>query len=202
MVMPDIPTAESQKTGETSESPTTQGADSRVPYDRFAQVVTERNTARADLKTLADRLDALERDDLVKKEDYKALAEKAQEAEAVAKADAVASSRELLRVRVGAQTGLPVALAERLQGDTFEEMLEDAKRLQEIIPATQPPAASTDAGQPSTQPPATTLDRNQQRMLSTFNQYLSDDDKLTSEQYLKLADGWNPAKPAGMDDSS
>ena len=202
MTKSQISTAESQTTDDVSEGPTTQGVDSRVPYDRFAQVVTERNAARDERQKLADRLDALERADLVKQEDYKTLAEKAQEAEATAKANAVASSRELLRVRVGAQIGLPVALAERLQGNTFEEMLEDAKRLQELLPSTQPPAAPTDAGQPSTQPPSLTLDRNQQRMLSTFNQYLSDEDKLTPEQYLEFSNGWNPNKPVERDDAS
>lgn len=45
------------------------------------------------------------------------------------------AQREANRYKVIAATGLPEALANRLTGDTYDEMLADAKSLAEIIPA-------------------------------------------------------------------
>lgn len=45
------------------------------------------------------------------------------------------AQREANRYKVIAATGLPEALANRLTGDTYDEMLADAKTLAEIIPA-------------------------------------------------------------------
>lgn len=52
---------------------------------------------------------------------------------------------ELLRVRVAAKKNLPSELAERLRGDTEEELEADADRLSELVKPGKP-SVDTDAG--------------------------------------------------------
>lgn len=52
---------------------------------------------------------------------------------------------ELLRVRVAVKKNLPSELAERLRGDTEEELEEDAERLSELVKPGKP-SVDTDAG--------------------------------------------------------
>lgn len=87
---------------------------------------------------LENRLKALEDRDKTEAQklaDGKAAAEKA----AADSAAEVAKARtELLRMQVAAQHKLPAELAGRLQGETAEEMAEDAKALLKVVGAQAP----------------------------------------------------------------
>lgn len=71
-------------------------------------------------------------------------AEKAEEARKALEARAEKAEAELLRQRVAYKHNLPPEIAERLRGDTEEELEEDAKSLSELVKAG--PSVDTDAG--------------------------------------------------------
>lgn len=77
---------------------------------------------------------------------------------------------ENLRLRVGYELGLPIHLADRLQGDTREEMIEDAEKLLELVapakrPATRTPTETPRGGSdPAQEPEETDLGKIGARM--------------------------------------
>lgn len=71
-------------------------------------------------------------------------AEKAEEARKALEARAEKAEAALLRERVARKHNLPPEIAERLRGDTEEELEEDAKSLSELVKAA--PSVDTDAG--------------------------------------------------------
>ncbi len=113
-----------------------------IPYDRFQQVVGERNKLKADLEALAresksagERLTA---------------AQQELEKQRTALAEALAQSA---RLQAAVEIGLPLAFADRLRGPTAEELHADARRLLEYVkpasPGVPPPASG---GQPPAPP--------------------------------------------------
>ena len=98
-----------------------------VPYERFAEVIGERNALKAQLdeaQSAAERASALER-------------------------DLQAATLATVRLRVAAQSGLPLELAERLQGNDESALQEDAKRLAQYLKPREygvpPPSGGTPA---------------------------------------------------------
>lgn len=87
--------------------------------------------AQADLKTYEDR--------------DKSDADKAEEARKALEARASKAEAELLRLKVAQKKNLPPELAERLRGETEEELEEDAERLSELVKPGKSPV-DTDAG--------------------------------------------------------
>lgn len=76
---------------------------------------------------------------------------------------------ELLRTKVGAKTGLPEQIVERLKGDTEEEMLADAESFLEIVSPKRPPSqkpaeALRGGGRPAEEPEETDLSKIAERM--------------------------------------
>jgi len=185
-----------ENTGNSTDSPTTQGQDNRIPYDRFKSVVDERNAARQSLEALQQRVEELENQKLAEQEDYKTLAEKAKEQAAQAAQESERSRLALLRYQIGNELGVPSALVPRLSGKSADEIRNDAQTLMESLP--RPQAPPTDAGQPGSSDPGIQLSNQEQLFLGTFNQFLDKDDQLTPDEYKSLADGWNPAAPSGM----
>jgi hypothetical protein len=103
-----------------------------IPYDRFKEVNDEN-------KELKDRLTAIEQKQkeaedkaLKEKEDYKTLFEQKE-------AELKNRDKELLRLRVAQKKGLPADLANRLMGDTEQELEEDADKLLEFVKQDTPP---------------------------------------------------------------
>lgn len=74
----------------------------------------------------------------------KSEAEKAEEARKALEARAAKAEAELLRLKVAAKKNLPTELAERLRGDSEEELEADADRLSELVKT--PKTVDTDAG--------------------------------------------------------
>lgn len=72
-------------------------------------------------------------------------AEKAEEARRQLEERASTAEAELLRLKVAAKKNLPIDLAERLRGNTEEELEADAERLSELV-KTDIPSVDTDAG--------------------------------------------------------
>ena len=124
---------------------------------------------QAEAKKNADAAARLADIENASKSETERLTSAAQEATArAAKAESA-----LLRYQVAAEMGVPAALAARLQGDTEDELREDAERLLALVPTppdgapTKPPPARFDGGPRGTgEPPKP--DPNE-----TFRRYLS-----------------------------
>lgn len=86
------------------------------------------------------RLQLKEYEDSKKSEEQKLT-----EAKAAAEKEAAEAKLDYLRLKVGTSKGLPAAVAERLRGETEEEMAEDADRLLELIKPGSP-SGSADGG--------------------------------------------------------
>ncbi len=117
-----------------------EGSPAPVPYERFQQVIAERNKHKADLDALQAReREWHERQSALTQERDQAL----REAQAVRAAE--------LRTRVAATSGLPLEFADRLVGSSEDELRADAARVQQYLkpasgPGVPPPPAG---GQPA-----------------------------------------------------
>lgn len=109
----------------------------------------ERAAKKAAEKRAADAEARLKKLDEEKLSDQEKATRRAEEAEQRANA---AESRAL-RLEVVTESGLPAAMAGRLQGSTKEELLADAETLRSLM---GPPATATNGdGQGGTEPPGT-----------------------------------------------
>ena len=95
-------------------------------YERLHKNVTDHATSiEARLKTLGGEVEKSTKDDLTKLKEELA-AERAE----------IAKTRlELDQRKAAAEAGIPATLAGRLAGETYDELLADAKALAEIVPA-------------------------------------------------------------------
>lgn len=85
--------------------------------------------------------------------------DKLAEAKAAAEKEAADAKRDYLRLKVGTAKGLPPEVAERLRGDTEEEMTEDADRLLTIFKPGAP-TGSADGGNQGKTPASDKQDMN------------------------------------------
>ena len=106
-------------------------------YERLHKNVTDHATSiEARLKTLGGEVEKSTKDDLTKLKEERA-AERAE----------IAKTRLELDQRKAAQeAGIPATLAGRLAGETYDELLADAKALAEIVPAGRSGSGSSSAG--------------------------------------------------------
>jgi Skp family chaperone for outer membrane proteins len=122
--------------GKTTEDPPLAAAGEKA-LEAFKQRARE---AEAALKDRDAKIKAFEDRD---KTDQERLAEEVAQAKAdaeAARAEAQTAKVEADRIRVGAELKLPLDVADRIQGTTYEEMLEDGKKLA----AWAKPAEATD----------------------------------------------------------
>ena len=90
------------------------------------QAEQEAATKKAAAKAEAEKLAA--------QQEWQQLAQTRQDELAVALGRIEAMTVDNLRIRIATKMGLPAPLAERLRGTTEEEIMEDAKALQKLIP--------------------------------------------------------------------
>jgi hypothetical protein len=103
-----------------------------VPYDRFQQVVKER-------QDLEKRLEALEKAEKEKADKEAADQGKWKELAEKRELELKVERLRLTRLEVGAKKGIPVDLVGRLQGQTAEEIEKDAEALLAFLkPASGP----------------------------------------------------------------
>lgn len=112
-----------------------------VPYSRFAKVNHERKAAQEEVKALRDRLAAHERSQAEAQGQFQKLYEDAKGQIATLQSQMQAIQVAALRTRIGADVGLPGALAERLVGEDEDSLRADAERLKALLPAAPPPVA-------------------------------------------------------------
>lgn len=152
---------------EAQEAPDTE----QDPVD--TEVVEEQDDSDAD-----ESFDAREALKKIRKQnsELKSLRARAKEAEQKANQSTEEKDRELsmlraelLRTKVGAKTGLPEQIVERLKGDTEEEMLADAESFLEVVSPKRPPSqkpaeALRGGGRPAEEPEETDLSKIAERM--------------------------------------
>lgn len=120
-------------------------------FDRERAMATIK-AQREEAKKLKAELKDYER---LKADEQKRLDEQLSEAEKLGKraekleAKNAELTLELLRRDVIAETGLPAVFADRLKGNTKEEMLADAEELKKVIPAEKPKAPHLNSTNPN-----------------------------------------------------
>lgn len=101
-----------------------------VPYDRFNEVVRERNKLRQDLEALGGQ--------------HKSASDQL----AATMAELAAAKAAALRTQAAARTGLPLDLADRLQGADEAALAEDAARLAAYLRPVSPGVPPAGGGAP------------------------------------------------------
>lgn len=120
---------------------TTEQAEPTEEFDKERAMATIRKLREREREAekLAKKLDAYEKAEAQRKEAEMSETEKlkAQLAEVTEKATKL--ERETLQRRAADEAGLPLVFADRVRGESYEDMLADAKKLLEAIPTVKTP---------------------------------------------------------------
>lgn len=128
---------QSQQQGNQTPSP--------VPYDRFKEVNDAKAAAENALKTLQEQIAADQKKRDEETGNYKKLYEEAQ-------AKLQAAEVGTMRLRVAQAAGIPLDLADRITGNTEDELKADAERLKPFL-ALSKTSPNIDGGTGTTTPP-------------------------------------------------
>lgn len=138
-------TSDTSDSGTTEQQATTtdeaQDENSLSDAEKRAVAYQRRKTqeAQRELKKLQDELKAIRDKDLSE-------TQKATQAQAAAEQRAADAEKQLLRVKVAAAKKLPAEFAERLRGDTEDEMAADADSLATFMKTQVRPSGDADQG--------------------------------------------------------
>jgi len=102
-----------------------------VPYERFKEVLEKAKTLEQRLAEIEAERKKAEEERLKEEQRWRELAEKYEQ-------ELRRTKRAYLAAKVAQEVGLPPVLAERLRGETEEEMRQDAQQLAELLKAAQP----------------------------------------------------------------
>ncbi len=133
---------EAQQTPEDATGQTDGGEGKRFTQDDLDRIVKERldrAKAQAD-KAAAQAAEEAQRKAAEEQGQYKELYEKMQAQLQDAESKAAELERAALRREAADKAGLPAALADRLRGDTVEDMIGDAKEILSAMPKQNAPA--------------------------------------------------------------
>lgn len=109
-----------------------------IPYDRFQEVIVERNAVKRSLDELTAQHTALTAERGTLAEQLKAEQDKALASVAELSAKLATAEHDRLRVRVAVGAGLPLDLADRLQGKDEAELKADAARIAPLLKPLSP----------------------------------------------------------------
>jgi TolA-binding protein len=126
---------QTQDPGEGSGKTQQPGGDQQpgpVPYERFKEVNDQ-------LKQMSDRLAEIEQERKEAEERQLKDQEKWQELAEKRAQELAAERRARLRLQVASSKGIPADLADRLQGETADEMAADADRMLEYLKPSEGP---------------------------------------------------------------
>jgi len=146
-------TPEAQQSPETAVTPTPPPAEAQttdtgqehmIPKSRFDEINNELKRLKAEQDKAAKAQSEAERKALEEQNKYKELYEKEIQEREKAMAAVKAMEMQNLRRDIAAKVGLPALLANRLRGETEEEITADANELLQTIP--KQPAPNLDGG--------------------------------------------------------
>lgn len=140
--------AEAEKTDTPAGSETTvpDSWDDIFKHPRFKELTERAKTAESKLSEIEKAKAEAERKAAEEQGKYKELYEEMQTEAEKAKAEKQALELSILRRKVADDVGLPGALADRLKGETEDELREDAESLLETLPKKDAPSLNGGAG--------------------------------------------------------
>lgn len=127
------PQTDPQPTPAPAPQPQQPPAGQVIPYDRFQEVVAERNKLQQQIKALQGETSKVQ-----------TLEQQLQQLQA----DLSKERQTALRQKAAAAHNLPLDLVDRLRGENEEDLLKDAEALAKLIPAPQAPQAPASRGVP------------------------------------------------------
>lgn len=132
---PETP-AEPKEEGKLESKPTAEGEE--FDKDRAMETIKKLRDIEKQYKQEKKELERLKADEAKRKEAEMSEIEKAQKRANDLEAELKRERSEKMRLKVAAKYQLPEAFANRLQGETEEELDADAKALAELLPKPQP----------------------------------------------------------------
>ena len=149
---PKSPTPDEAQKTDTGEQDKQEKSENPVPYTRFKEINEAKKAAEARAAELESRLSKIETDakkaeeeKLVEQQQWQTLAEQRAKDLEDMKAQIESQRLETMRVRVGAELGLPGPLVDRLRGDDEDAIREDAQALLDALPKPAAPSAERNA---------------------------------------------------------
>lgn len=143
-------------------------AEVMIPKSRFDEVNNRLKAIEGERTKAQKEAEAAETARLAEQGEYKKLFEKQQADLQAAQAKAQEAAVKLNQREAAAQTNLPAALAERLKGETLEEMVADAQAIMAALPKPTAPNINAGAGAGGA-PAAGALDEsNRQRIADKY----------------------------------
>jgi len=115
-----------------------------IPKSRFDEVNQQLKQLRAEQEKAQREREAAEQQRLEEQNEFKALYEKERQKRETAMAEMKALQLKSMRRSIAADVGLPNGLADRLQGETEDEIKADAEALLKTLP--KPAAPNLDGG--------------------------------------------------------
>lgn len=146
----------------TSDAKFTQADLDRIIKDRLEQERVKSEKAAAKIKADA------ETQSLTEQGKYKEIADKLQAELAAAQAEARQASLKVMQRDIASKTNLPLALAERLRGETPEEMEADAKSILAALPKPAAPNINASNGAGGAPAPGQLDDAAKQRIADKY----------------------------------
>ena len=105
-----------------------------VPYSRFQAVIAEKNAAQRQITALKNELAGIQNKHAEELDRLQSELEKSSSALEEQRTVAATVEANVLKLKIGIAAGLPMEMAQRLQGNTEDEMKEDAKKLAALLP--------------------------------------------------------------------
>lgn len=126
------------------EAPQTETVETlKAQLDNVSKALKEANAEAAKRRKKLDEIEAAE---AKRKQDEMSEADKVKAELEAARQELTNLRRERLQREAAEKAGLPPALASRLQGETLEDLVTDAKAVLEAIPKPKPQASVTNPG--------------------------------------------------------
>ncbi len=143
-------------------------AEPMIPKSRLDEVLSKLKTYEQEKTKAQKDAEAAETARLAEQGKYKEIADSLQAKLEAAQSAARANEIRLLQRDVAAKTNLPVALAERLRGETEDEMIADARSILAALPKPTAPNINAESGAGGMPGPGQLSDAEKQRIADKY----------------------------------
>lgn len=143
-------------------------AEPMIPKSRLDEVLTKLKAYEQEKTKAQKDAEAAETARLAEQGKYKEIADTLQAKLDAAQAEARTAAIKLLQRDAAAQVKLPAVLADRLKGDTLEEMITDAKAILESLPKPSAPDINASNGAGGAPAPGQMSDVEKQQLAAVL----------------------------------